>query len=203
MPILNTLPERAKALRHGTIIERVHCYVGQLVNTTGCKVVRVGGVNDHVHILFLLSRDVAISHIVEEIKRNSSRWIKTLAIHFRAFAWQNGYGVFSVSQSIVDKTLDYISNQEMHHKRFSFQDEYRQFLLSYGVEYDEAYVLIKAFALSGRGDSTMRKTQGVASLALGYVLHWAFSPSLLNPKTSVSNVKHTYLLTCQLVNPLT
>ena len=62
----------------------------------------------------------------------------------------------------------------MHHKRFSFQDEYRQFLLSYGVEYDEAYVLIKAFALSGRGDSTMRKTQGVASLALAYVLHWAF-----------------------------
>ena len=54
--------------------------------------------------------------------------------------WQNGYGVFSVSQSIVDKTLDYISNQAMHHKRFSFQDEYRQFLLSYGVEYDEAYV---------------------------------------------------------------
>ena len=103
-------------------------------------------------------------------------------MHYRAFAWQNGYGVFSVSQSIVDKTLDYISNQEMHHKRFSFQDEYRQFLLSYGVEYDEAYVLIKAFALTGRGDSTMWKTQGVASLALGYVLHWAFSPSLLNPK---------------------
>ena len=75
MRILNTLPERAKALRHGTIIERVHCYVGQLVNTTGCKVVRVGGVNDHVHILFLLSRDVAISHVVEEIKRNSSRCI--------------------------------------------------------------------------------------------------------------------------------
>ena len=121
-------------------IERVLCYVGQLVNTTGCKVVRVGGVNDHVHILFLLSRDVAISHVVEEIKRNSSRWIKTLATHYRAFAWQNGYGVFSVSLSIGDKTLDYISNQEMHHKRFSFQDEYRQFLLSYGVEYDEAYV---------------------------------------------------------------
>ena len=140
MRILNTLPERAKALRHGTIIERVHCYVGQLVNTTGCKVVRVGGVNDHVHILFLLSRDVAISHVVEEIKRNSSRWIKTLATHYRAFAWQNGCGVFSVSLSIVNKMLDYISNQEMHHKRFSFQDEYRQFLLSYGVEYHKAYV---------------------------------------------------------------
>ena len=149
-------------------IERVHCYVGQLVNTTGCKVVRVGGVNDHVHILFLLSRDVAISHVVEEIKRNSSRWIKTLATHYRAFAWQNGYGVFSISQSLVDKTLDYISNQEMHHKRFSFQDEYRQFLLSYGVEFDEAYVFKDEGFCSFRASSHIAMyTQGVASLALG------------------------------------
>ena len=82
----------------------------------------------------------------------------------------------------------------MHHKRFSFQDEYRQFGVSYGVEYDEAYVLIKAFALTGRGDSTMRKTQGVASLALGYVLHWAFSPYLLNP--NLSKNLHTCPSTC-------
>ena len=129
-------------------IERVHCYVGQLVNTTGCKVVRVGGVNDHVHILFLLSRDVAISHVVEEIKRNSSRWIKTLATHYRAFAWQNGYGVFSVSQNTTRRMC----------------------------------LRIKAFALTGRVDSTMRKPQGVASLALGCVHHWAFSPLILNPK---------------------
>ena len=100
----------------------------------------------------------------------------------------------SVYKSIVDNTLDYTSNQEMHHKRFSFQDEYRQFGVSYGVEYDEAYVLIKAFALTGRGDSTMRKTQGVASLALGYVLHWAFSPSLLNP--NLNKNLHTCPSTC-------
>ena len=121
-------------------IERVHCYVGQLVNTTGCKVIRVGGVNDHMHILFLLSREVTISHVVEEVKRNSSRWIKTLASHYRTFAWQNGYGAFSVSQSVVDKALKYIGNQDVHHKRLSFQDEYRQFLSSYGIEYNEAYV---------------------------------------------------------------
>ena len=93
-----------------------------------------------MHILFLLSRDVAISHVVEEIKRNSSRWIKTLASHYRTFAWQNGYGAFSVSQSVVDKALKYIGNQDVHHKRLSFQDEYRQFLSSYGIEYNEAYV---------------------------------------------------------------
>ena len=96
-------------------------------------------------------------------------------MHYRAFAWQNGYGVFSVSQSIVDKTLDYISNQEMHHKRFSFQDEYRQFLLSYGVEYDEAYVFKDEGFCSFRASSHIAMhTQGVASLALAYVLHWAF-----------------------------
>ena len=81
-------------------IERVHCYVGQLVNTTGCKVVRVGGVNDHVHILFLLSRDVAISHVVEEIKRNSCRCITERSHGKMVMVF------FSVSQSIVDNRLD-------------------------------------------------------------------------------------------------
>ena len=121
-------------------LKRVHAYIGEIINDSKCTTIWVGGVGDHVHVLCLLGREVSIAQLVEAMKRNSSRWIKTLATHYRAFAWQNGYGVFSVSQSIVDKTLDYISNQEMHHKRFSFQDEYRQFLLSYGVEYDEAYV---------------------------------------------------------------
>ena len=82
-------------------------------------------------------------------------------------------------------------------------DETYVYLLSYGVEYDEAYVLIKAFALTGRGDSTMWKTQGVASLALGYVLHWAFSPSLLNSKLRWLKAKQLDKLTCQPVNPST
>lgn len=81
-------------------LDRIHSYIGQLVNATGCKVIQVGGMCDHIHILFLLSKDVAISHVVEEVKRNSSRWMKTIEPYYSTFAWQNGYGVFSVSQSV-------------------------------------------------------------------------------------------------------
>lgn len=121
-------------------LDRVHAYIGQLVNTTGCTDIRVGGISDHVHILFLLSKDVCLSQVVEEVKRNSSRWMKTIDPHYRSFAWQNGYGAFSVSQSLVDKTLEYIGRQAEHHKKMSFTEEYRKFLQLYHVQYDEAYV---------------------------------------------------------------
>ena len=121
-------------------LDRVHCYLGKLINVTGCKALLVGGVCDHVHILFSLSKDVAISHVVEEVKRNSSRWIKTMDARYRTFSWQKGYGAFSVSQSIVDKTLAYIKEQRTHHKKLSFQEEYRMFLKSYGISYNEEYV---------------------------------------------------------------
>ena len=121
-------------------LSRVHAYIGQLVDTTGCKVIQVGGIFDHVHILFLLSKDITISHVVEEVKRNSSRWIKGIDSSYRTFAWQNGYGAFSVSQSVVEKTLEYIKNQRTHHAKMAFQDEYKMFLKSYGIEYNEKYV---------------------------------------------------------------
>lgn len=121
-------------------LDRVHSYLGKLVNITGCSVIKVGGIGDHVHILFLLSKDVMVSHLVEEVKRNSSRWIKNYAPCYRFFAWQGGYAAFSVSQSVVDKTLEYINGQREHHKQKSFKDEYRSFLKLYGVRYDEKYV---------------------------------------------------------------
>lgn len=121
-------------------LERVHSYIGQLVNTTGCTSIQVGGVKDHVHILFLLSKNESISHVVEEIKRNSSRWIKTISKRYDKFEWQGGYAAFSVSQSVVDKTLQYIKEQETHHARHTFQDEYKEFLHLYGINYDERYL---------------------------------------------------------------
>ena len=121
-------------------LERVHEYIGQLINTTGCTDIRVGGTGDHVHALFLLSKDAAPSYVVEEVKRNSSRWIKNLAPYYRMFSWQGGYAVFSVSQSVVDKTLQYISNQLEHHKTRTFQDEYREFLRLYNIQFNEDYV---------------------------------------------------------------
>ena len=121
-------------------LDRIHSYIGQLVNVTGCSVIQVGGIKDHIHILFLLSKNVSISHIVEEVKRNSSRWIKAINTQYERFEWQGGYGAFSVSQSIVDKTLQYIKNQKAHHARHSFQDEYKEFLNLYGIKYDERFL---------------------------------------------------------------
>ena len=120
--------------------ERVHAYIGQLVNKTGCVNVWVDGVEDHVHVLCLLSREETISHLVEELKRNSSRWIKTLDDCYKDFAWQGGYGVFSVSQSMAEKTLEYIKNQKIHHEKQTFEDEYIGFLNLYNIEYNEQYL---------------------------------------------------------------
>ena len=121
-------------------LNRVHSYMGQLINSTGCIEIRTGGVGDHVHVLFLLSKDVSISRVVEEVKRNSSRWIKSIDCYYRMFAWQSGYAAFSVSQSVVDKTLQYIMQQQEHHKKCSFVDEYKEFLQLYQVKYDEKYL---------------------------------------------------------------
>ena len=122
-------------------LERIHAYIGQIINTTGCINIWVDGVEDHVHALCLLSREVTIAHLVEEIKRNSSRWLKTIDKHYHTFAWQSGYGCFSISQSVVDKTLNYIKNQREHHHKKTFEEEYIDFLKLYNIEYDDRYVL--------------------------------------------------------------
>ena len=121
-------------------LERLHSYMGQLVNTTGCQTLYVGGVSDHVHLLCQLSKTETVAHLVEEVKRNSSRWIKTIDDGYQHFAWQGGYGAFSVSESVLPKTLNYVKNQKIHHAKTSFQDEYLNFLKLYKVEYDERYV---------------------------------------------------------------
>ena len=122
-------------------LERVHSYIGQLVNTTGCQVLRVGGTENHIHALIMFSKTETVAHVVEEMKRNSSRWIKTLSPNYERFAWQGGYGAFSVSQSQVENVINYIGNQAEHHKKQSFRDEYLAFLRLYNIEYDERYVL--------------------------------------------------------------
>lgn len=120
--------------------ERIHAYIGQLVNVTGCQVRKVGGTDNHVHVLFLLSKDNCLSHVVEEIKRNSSRWMKSQGACYQRFAWQSGYAAFSVSQSVVEKTVQYIENQREHHAKHTFQEEYLKLLELYDVKYDKDYV---------------------------------------------------------------
>lgn len=100
----------------------------------------MGGIGNHVHVLLMFSKTESVAHVVEEMKRNSSRWVKTLTPKYDRFAWQGGYAAFSVSQSIVEKTRQYVMNQTEHHKKVSFRDEYISFLKLYNIEYCEKYV---------------------------------------------------------------
>ena len=100
----------------------------------------IDGTKDHVHTLFALGRTITIADLVEEVKTGSSKWIKTKGRGFRNFHWQKGYGAFSIGQSNVAALKRYIRNQKQHHRRVSFQDEYRDFLKRYEIEFDERYV---------------------------------------------------------------
>ena len=118
----------------------VHRYLGGVVNQQGGKSVVVGGVEDHVHLLLVLPKTMPIADLVRELKRASSLWIKQRDHSPKDFAWQGGYGAFSVGQGEVEVVRTYISNQEGHHRKQTFRDEYRAFLDKYGIAYDEKYL---------------------------------------------------------------
>ena len=127
-------------LRDKTIRTDMHRYLATELRQQDCETLIVNGVEDHIHALFALSRTHSIASVVKEIKRTSSGWVKEIAPRLAKFHWQLGYGAFSVSQSNLEDVISYIQNQEEHHKRVSFQDEYRAFLKAYGIAYDERYV---------------------------------------------------------------
>jgi REP element-mobilizing transposase RayT len=118
----------------------VYSYLAGILQNWERPAIIIGGVADHVHVLFGLSKNVALCKAVEEVKRGSSKWIKTKGIAFSDFYWQNGYGAFSVSPSNVEAVRRYIANQDEHHKKVTFQDEFREFCRKHGVEWDERYV---------------------------------------------------------------
>lgn len=123
-----------------SIKDELHAYLGGVCKELGCPVLAVGGVEDHVHILCLLSKTIALSELIGKVKANSSKWIKTKREQYATFYWQNGYGGFSVNPTKTEVVIKYIQNQEEHHKTRTFQEEYRLFLKKYQVEYDERYV---------------------------------------------------------------
>jgi REP element-mobilizing transposase RayT len=120
--------------------EKLYAYMGSIIKDNQCIPIIINGVENHVHILFIMSKNIALSAIMEQVKKHSSRWMKTLGSDYDNFGWQGGYGGFSVSQTIHNITKKYIENQEEHHRKITFKEEYLRLLQEYGVDYNEDYL---------------------------------------------------------------
>jgi len=118
---------------------RLHAYLATVGRDNGSEVYRVGGVADHVHILATLSRTVSQAELLEELKKHSSRWVKEIDPRQTGFAWQRGYGAFSVGRDELDDKIQYVEGQEEHHRTVTFLEEYRDSLKKHGIEFDERY----------------------------------------------------------------
>ena len=118
----------------------LYAYLATIARKAGCECYRVGGVGDHVHLAIRLSRNANVAKLVAELKASSSKWLKTQSPDLAKFAWQRGYGAFSVGPADLKALVQYIAAQETHHKKKTFQDEFRAFLKKYGVECDERYL---------------------------------------------------------------
>lgn len=116
----------------------LHAYLATVARNLGCGCFRVGGSADHVHLAIGLSRTITIADLISELKTSSSQWMKTQSAS--TFAWQRGYGAFTLGKSDLDALMRYIDNQEEHHRKIDFRDELRAILKRYGVEYDEEYL---------------------------------------------------------------
>ena len=112
--------------------------MGATLRSSGCVPIQIGGVEDHVHVLVVLPRTMTVAQLVEGLKTPTSKWMKTKGVP--GFAWQGGYGAFSVSASQRTVVVAYISEQEEHHRAVSFQDEFRALLKERGIAWDERYV---------------------------------------------------------------
>ncbi len=113
--------------------------IGNLINETNCKTIIVNGIEDHVHCFLGLKPVVSVSELMKTVKAKSSKYINDHKLTKERFEWQVGYGVFSYSQSQVGKVYKYIQNQEAHHKKQTFRDEYLDLLKKFTIDYDEQY----------------------------------------------------------------
>lgn len=132
--------ERRPLLANPLLRDELHRYLGGILAKLDCQPLIVGGIEDHVHFLCQLSRTCTVADLIKEAKRASSVWIKTKDPMLASFAWQAGYGAFSIGASQIEDVRAYIAQQEEHHRKISFQDELRKLFQRYGIEFDERYV---------------------------------------------------------------
>jgi putative transposase len=131
---------RAKVLSV-SVQPRLFAYMAGVVNNKGCRSLVIGGHTDHVHLLLSVRAAQVPSELVKEVKRASSIWLKTKGDELRDFAWQAGYGVFSVSYSKLGNAKAYIAGQAERHRKMTWDEEFRTLLVKHGIEFDERYYL--------------------------------------------------------------
>jgi REP element-mobilizing transposase RayT len=122
------------------IREPLHRYSVAVLENLSCRTTLVNSVEDHVHILFELSRTIPLSKAVEDVKKASSKWLKTQGDQYAEFSWQAGYGAFAVSISDIALVREYIARQAEHHHRKTFQEEFLSLLEQHNLAYDERYL---------------------------------------------------------------
>jgi putative transposase len=122
------------------IRDELHAYIGGIITNEKGTLLKSGSVYDHIHLLIALPRTISAADLVQAIKTGSSKWIKIKSDWYINFHWQRGYGIFSISPSHQSALEMYIANQAEHHRKETFQDEYRHLLAKYKIEFDERYV---------------------------------------------------------------
>jgi putative transposase len=122
------------------IRDQLHAYAASVLKDCESPAIKINSVEDHIHILYSHSKNYSPAKIVEAVKVTTSKWLKRQGPAYAGFHWQNGYGDFSVSQSNVSAVVQYITEQQAHHRRRSFQEEYREFLERHQIPFDEQYV---------------------------------------------------------------
>ena len=137
--VIFSTKDRAPVLQ-AAIRPSLHAYLATVARNLNCECYSVGGVEDHVHLSIRLSRTLTTAKLIEELKTSSSKWLKTQSPELTEFAWQRGYGAFSVGPADLGALRHYIDTQEEHHHHKSFQEEFRAFLTKYGIDFDERYV---------------------------------------------------------------
>jgi len=118
----------------------LYAYLGGTLKNLDSRCLAVGGTENHIHLLVSQSKKITLSHVMEEVKKSSSKWIKTKGSAFQSFGWQDGYGAFTIGESQIDALKPYISGQKERHKKLTFQQELVALLRKYRVEYDERYI---------------------------------------------------------------
>ena len=140
MHIVFSTKERRRAITSG-LRERLWAYIGGIARENGMKALAVGGTDNHVHVLLWLQSTIPLAKAVQLIKGGSSKWIHETFPAHAGFAWQEGYGAFSVGMSGVNDTVAYIESQEEHHRTKTYEEEFLAFLQRHNIAYDERYVL--------------------------------------------------------------